>query len=141
MKITIKDRHGDSKTYDHPHLKIWRDGSTVELYFNKSIDNGNDSRKIILAVASEPSLVSIEAEPVKETPKPLTESDKEENEKLLKQYELLAPKKEKKPRGRPRKQPVESSYISNGLTNADLSIEKPEGAPPPASPRQDKEGE
>lgn len=74
MKITIKDKMGESKTYSHESLKLWRDGNTVELYYNKSLDGGKDYRKIVIAVAVDPVRVDIEEERQKQE-KPPRETD------------------------------------------------------------------
>lgn len=59
-KITIKDSFGEEKSYFHENLKIWRDGNTVEVYFNKPLEGGRDYRKIILAVSVNPARVDVE---------------------------------------------------------------------------------
>lgn len=65
MKITIKDVTGQTSEYKGSDLKIWRDGNTIEIYFHKSIDGGRDFKKVVIAVATNPSLVQVEENIVK----------------------------------------------------------------------------
>lgn len=74
MKITIKDKFGESKTYSHEALKVWRDGEMVEIYYNRSIDNGRDYRKVILWCGHQPACVEPEEERVSRE-KPPRETD------------------------------------------------------------------
>lgn len=74
MKITIKDQFGESRTYEGKSLKLWRDGNTVEVSYMKSIDNGTDQRKVIVAIASNPALVIVE-EPFIVKDKTIRETD------------------------------------------------------------------
>lgn len=102
MKITIKDALGDVRTLSGKNLKVWRDGNTVEIYYNKPIDG--DSKKVILAVAVNPVLVHIEepqkiqqiAEADPFTKKALIDVKTESPEEILELYNALLPKKRKR---------------------------------------------
>lgn len=105
MKITIKDQFGESRTYEGKSLKLWRDGNTVEISYMKSIDNGTDQRKVIVAIASNPALVEIQEsvkveKPPRETD-PFTKEalenrpDTPEEKALLSAYQAIEGKKKR----------------------------------------------
>lgn len=105
MKITIKDNFGESRTYEGKSLKLWRDGNTVEVSYMKSIDNGSDQRKVIVAIASNPALVEIQEsvkveKPPRETD-PFTKEalesrpDTPEEKALLGAYQAIEGKKKR----------------------------------------------
>lgn len=108
-KITIKDKMGESKTYSHDALKLWRDGNTVEVYYNKSLDGGKDYRKVVIAVAVDPIRVDIDEErssrekPPREID-PFTKEalesrpDTPEEKALLETYQAIEGKKKRKRR-------------------------------------------
>lgn len=105
MKITIKDQFGESRTYEGKSLKLWRDGNTIEVSYMKSIDNGTDQRKVIVAIASNPALVEIQEsvkveKPPRETD-PFTKEalenrpDTPEEKALLGAYQAIEGKKKR----------------------------------------------
>lgn len=109
MKITIKDKFGESKTYSHDAIKVWRDGEMVEIYYNRPIDNGRDYRKVILWCGHQPACVEPEDEriakekPARE-PDPFTkealdsENDTPEEKALLSAYQSIVGKKPRRKR-------------------------------------------
>lgn len=107
-KITIKDQFGESRTYEGKSLKLWRDGNTVEVSYMKSIDNGTDQRKVIVAIASNPALVeiqeSVKVEKVSRETDPFTKealesrSDTPEEKDLLETYKSIEGVKKKRKR-------------------------------------------
>lgn len=121
-KITIKDKMGESKTYSHDALKLWRDGNTVEVYFNKSLDGGKDYRKVVIAVAVDPIRVDIEEERVsREKPPreidPFTKEalesrpDTPEEKALLETYQAIEGKKKRKRRTKAEMQAIRAQEV------------------------------
>lgn len=112
-KITIKDFHGEEKAYTGSDLKIWRDGNTVEIYYNKPLEGGREYRKVIVAVATNAARVDVDHEKesrprVSRETDPFTAAALEERKDTPEEKELLDAyrKIERKKRGRPRKNPL-----------------------------------
>jgi hypothetical protein len=105
-KITIKDVFGESKTYSHENLKLWRNGNAVEVYYNKPLDGGRDYRKITLAIAVNPARVDVEEASARKvravdpfTAKALeNRPDTPEEKALLETYKAIEGKKRRKRR-------------------------------------------
>lgn len=107
MKITIKDQFGETHTYEGMSLKLWREGNTIEVSYMKPIDNGKDQRKVIVAIASNPALVEIHNEIVRDKPRqidPFTqealgeENPKDDPDALLETYKAIEGKKPRRKR-------------------------------------------